>query len=257
MTHFTIVCLINNNSIDEVLNTLTSLKLQSVGNYQLIIKSSQSPGCDLAVVKKFCNANFENWVLVKRADANIYDGLNQAIERALGEYIGVLHVGDRFDEPDVLYRYLRCMYEKPGFDCYYGGIKYIKFRDNQEKVVRLWLDTNSYDARLFKYGWMFPHTSMFVRTQLLAEDKYDISFKISADYQMMLKIFYAKNCTAFNTKIFSTKMIAGGTSYGLKNVRVRMCEDLKALRTVGLGKSTLIMKSIRKTPQFINNFGSL
>ena len=67
--------------------------------------------------------------------------------------------------------------------------------------------------RRINNGWMPPHTSLFFKKNLLKEiGYYDESFKISSDYDFIIRLFKQNNLKIFFLNKFSVKMRSGGIS---------------------------------------------
>ena len=91
-----VVCL---NAGNKLKMTVESILAQTYGDYEIIVKDGMSSdGCldDLPEDKRIR--------VFQEKDRGIYDGMNQAVERAGGEYIYFLNCGDFFYDKDVLRR---------------------------------------------------------------------------------------------------------------------------------------------------------
>ena len=114
---------------------------------------------------------------ISESDNGIYDAMNKGIEHSTGEYIHILN-SDDWLEPGSVQSVLSFM-NKVDADVYYGHV----IRDDghsrtewiPETLERLW-------------WWMpFGHQGVFVkRTEDL---RFDDSYRIAADYKMMLELY--------------------------------------------------------------------
>lgn len=108
---------------------------------------------------------------------------------------------------------------------------------------------------LLRNGWMPPHPTLFIRREIF--DKYGLyntSFKIASDYEMILRLFWKYKITTHYLPITTYLMTIGGASNkNFKNILQKSKEDLSALKLHNIPHPviTLLMKNIRKLPQFL------
>ena len=101
---------------------------------------------------------------------------------------------------------------------------------------------------------MPPHPTVYVRREVYEQvGKYDEWFRISADFDMMLRIFTAGYVSHYIPEVL-VSMETGGASN--KNSRARLSktqEDYIVLKKnhVGAGYLTVACKQIRKVRQFL------
>ena len=101
---------------------------------------------------------------------------------------------------------------------------------------------------------MPPHPTVYVRREVYEQvGPYDEWFRISADYDMMLRIFKSNYTTHYIPSIL-VSMETGGASN--KDTRARLSktqEDYLVLKKnhVGAGLLTVLCKQLRKIKQFI------
>ena len=167
---------------------------------------------------------------------------------ATGDVIGFLHSDDVFASPETI-AHIAAAFEQPDTKLVYGDLEYCK----GDKVVRRW-KSNSYHACALKYGWMPPHPTMYVRHEVYEQvGPYDEWFRISADYDMILRIFTAGYSSHYLPEVLVC-MNTGGASN--KDSRARLSktqEDYIVLKKnhVGAGYLTVLCKQLRKIRQFL------
>ena len=105
-------------------------------------------------------------------------------------------------------------------------------------------------------GWTPPHPTLFLKKEVYAKHGlFDLSYKISADYDFILRIFKDSELKfGYNPKVI-TKMRTGGISNrNLKNIVKKSIEDYRAIRSNNVGNFlTLIRKNTSKLKQFFNS----
>ena len=104
-------------------------------------------------------------------------------------------------------------------------------------------------------GWMPPHPSLFVKRKFLSKDNlFNENYKISADYEYILRLFSQEEFNASYIPMVVTKMRLGGASNAnLSKIILKMKEDYVAIKNNNVGGiKTLILKNLRKTFQFFS-----
>ncbi|TCP39285.1 glycosyltransferase family 2 protein [Rhodovulum marinum] len=184
-------------------------------------------------------------------DAGIYDAINRGIARATGDVIGLMHSDDFFAHDRVLERVAAALAD-PGIDGVYGDLDYVSAADPQ-RVIRHW-KSGGYDRAKLARGWMPPHPTLYLRREVFAAwGAYDTRFRISADYDAMLRWLVRGNIRLAYIPEVLVKMRVGGASNGsLGRILRKSREDLHALRRneVG-GVGALALKNAQKLSQFV------
>lgn len=189
--------------------------------------------------------------LSSEPDKGIYDGLNKGIRRATGDVIGFMHSDDMFASRSALQRVARA-FEDPAVDAVYGDLLYVH-RSDPSRVIRYWKAGGYQRARLL-HGWMPPHPTFYVRRGVYERfGDFDTRFRISADYENMLRILWGGHANAAYIPEVQVRMRAGGVSNrSLLNLVKKSCEDFVALRQNGISPThALMLKNMSKLPQFL------
>ena len=201
-------------------------------NYQLSIINSQSPKV--------------RWI--SEPDGGIYNALNKGIAMATGDVIGFLHSDDVLYSPDSIGQ-IAAAFESSGADVVYGDLEY----RHGDKVVRRWR-SNAFRRGDLKYGWMPPHPTVYVRREVYRQvGPYDEWFRISADYDMVLRIFTAGYKTRYIPQVLVAMETGGASNRDAKARLSKTQEDYIALKKnhVGAGLLTVACKQLRKIRQFL------
>ena len=201
-------------------------------NYQLSIINSQSPKV--------------RWI--SEPDNGIYNALNKGIAMATGDVIGFLHSDDVLYSPDSIGQ-IAAAFESSGADVVYGDLEY----RHGDKVVRRWR-SNAFRRGDLKYGWMPPHPTVYVRREVYRQvGPYDEWFRISADYDMILRIFTAGYKTRYIPQVLVAMETGGASNRDAKARLSKTQEDYFVLKKnhVGAGLLTVACKQLRKIRQFL------
>ncbi|WP_119290377.1 glycosyltransferase family 2 protein [Azohydromonas sediminis] len=189
-------------------------------------------------------------VACSERDRGIYDALNKGIARSTGDVIGFLHADDVFAGPDVL-AWVAEAFADPEVDAVYGDLQYVR-REDPARVVRYWR-SGPFDTGLLERGWMPPHPTLYVRRALYERlGGYDVTYRIAADYEFILRLFRTPGLRAAYIPRVMVKMRTGGASNrSLRNIARKSAEDLRALRKHRIGGvHTLVWKNVSKLRQF-------
>ena len=235
------------NSAKTIQRALDSVQSQTYKDIEHIIVDGASTDGTKELIETYAKAhNNVRWISEK--DKGIYDALNKGIKLATGDIIGFLHSDDVFYSPDSIGQ-IAAAFEDEKVDVVYGDLQYCK----GPKVVRRW-KSNDFNPCALKYGWMPPHPTVYVRREVYQQvGEYDEWFRISADYDMMLRIFTAGYKSQYIPKVLVC-METGGASN--KNTKARLSktqEDYIVLKKnhVGAGYLTVACKQLRKIKQFL------
>ena len=144
-------------------------------------------------------------------------------------------------------------------DVFFSNLFYTKKNDTN-KIIRKWisdipegLQKNKEIKKKINNGWMPPHTTIFFKKSLLEKvGYYDENFKISSDYDFIIRLLRIDNINIYFQNKFTLKMRLGGTSNrGIKNIIFKMKEDYKIMKKNSLNPlSTIFLKNISKIKQF-------
>ncbi len=235
------------NSAKSLPRALESVRSQTYGDIEHIIVDGASTDGTKELIEAYAAAH-KNVHWISEPDKGIYNALNKGIHMATGDVIGFLHSDDKFYSQDTI-AHIAAAFASSKADVVYGDLEYCK----GEKVTRSW-KSNTFNPRSLKYGWMPPHPTMYVRREVYKQvGEYDSWFRISADYDMILRIFTAGYKTHYIPQVL-VSMETGGASN--KNTKARLSktqEDYIVLRknNVGAGYVTVACKQLRKVRQFL------
>jgi glycosyltransferase len=100
---------------------------------------------------------------------------------------------------------------------------------------------------------MPPHPTLYIKREIYEKyGDFDIQFKISADYDTMLRFLGRYKISAAYLPEVMVKMRVGGASNrSVKNIIRKSTEDYQAIKKNKFGSVfTLIFKNLRKIQQF-------
>ena len=239
------------NNKETIEQTITSISSQVYKNFEHIIIDGGSTDGTLEVIKH--NGNLAK--LISEPDHGIYDALNKGINLSSGDVIGILN-GDDFYAHDQVLKMVQDVFENRNVDSCYGDLQYV-WNHNTNKVIRYWKSSN-YRHGKFRYGWMPPHPTFFVKREIYEKyGKFNTNFRIAADYELMLRFLEKYRISTYYIPDVLIKMRVGGMSNrSLRNLFIKSSEDYRAWKINNLsgGVHTILLKNLSKVPQFVNKY---
>ncbi len=244
-----IVTVVYNNA-STIRDAIESVLSQNYPNIQYIVIDGGSTDGTLDILHSYKDRID---ILISEKDRGIYSAMNKGLARCEGEWTAMLNSDDVYADERVISE-VNAYFDKTGADAVYGDLEYVA-ADNLNKIVRTWRSGN-YDREKFKFGWMPPHPSFYLRTKFYKRfGKFNEEMKISADYELMLRMLFKHKLTAVWLPRVLIKMRVGGISNGnLKRRLLANREDKEAWRINHITPFffTLYLKPLRKIGQFFS-----
>lgn len=238
------VCL---NSEATIADTIKSVIEQDYADYEHLVFDGGSTDSTVQIIKTFGRSV----KLIEGSDSGIFDAMNQAIGYALGDIVGIINSDDFYAHTQVLSKVAE-QFELTQSDSVYSDLHYV-YRDNPSKVYRNW-KAGALRHSKFKYGWTIPHPTFFVKKEIY--DRYgmfDSSFKISGDYELILRLLYkCKITTSYLPEVLVKMRNQGNSDGGIRKRVQSLREDYTSWKKNDLKPSllTIALKPLRKLPQF-------
>lgn len=205
------------NSEGTIRDTIESILKQTYSDIEYIIVDGASSDGTLDIVRNYVECFDGRLRYVSEPDKGIYDAMNKGIMMATGDVVGILNSDDTFFDEHVIADIVH-IFKEFDVDCVYGDLVFVK-PDNTNKLIRSWFGSQ-YIKNAFLKGWSPAHPTFYVKRECYNKyGLYDISMKISADFDLMMR-FLAKYeiSNRYMRRIF-IKMRYGGESTGsLKNI---------------------------------------
>ena len=242
-----ITCVLNNSNL--IKKSIKSFQTQTYKHKEHIIIDGGSIDGTLDVIRNFNNRNL---ILSTSSDKGIYDALNKGIDLSSGEIVGILHSDDFYKDNNVL-KIIAETFKKMDADLVYGDLVYVS-KKHPFKVLRYW-KAGKYFEKNLSNGWMPPHPTVFIRKSVFNKiGKYKTNYKISSDYDFLLRALKKKNIKKiYIPKILVNMRIGGTSNNSIKNLFKKSIEDFKIIKQNRIGGFlTLINKNFSKFTQFFN-----
>lgn len=221
------------NSAQTLAMTIESVLRQTYQDIEYIVKDGGSTDKTIDIIKKYEPMFHGRMKWVSAKDKGIYDGMNKGIEMATGNIVGILNSDDFFTDNHVIEKIADAFNEKK-VDAIYGDVHFVK-GSNLKKSIRY------YSSRLFcpfwlRFGFMPAHPSFYVRRDVFSKvGLYKTDYKIGADFEMMVRMFYRHRITYHYLPYDFVTMRTGGVSTrDINSKRILLKEDVRACRENGI-----------------------
>lgn len=235
------------NCEDTLADALKSVANQTWPYVEHIVIDGASTDGSMAIIDRYRSGLAK---VVSEPDGGIYDAMNKGLQLATGDLVGFLNADDVLAHDRVIADIAEKAVHEAA-DVVYGDLVYVS-SGNLGRVVRSWR-SGRFSRRQLSLGWMPPHPTLYVRHTLMRKlGGFDISYKIAADYDLMLRCLREPGVKVSYLPQVLVKMRTGGASNrSIWAIVRKSCEDYSVLskNRVG-GWVTLVCKNIRKLPQF-------
>ncbi|MCA3894931.1 glycosyltransferase family 2 protein [Vibrio vulnificus] len=235
------------NSSQTIVDTVRSLEGQTYSDIEYIIIDGASKDNTLQVIEQNCSRVSK---IISEPDRGIYDALNKGIQAATGDIIGFLHSDDLLAYPQAIADLVNTMQASQS-QAVYADLEYVS-KDDISKTVRLWT-SGEYQKQNLLNGWMPPHPTFYMRRECYeALGVFDLSFRISADYDSLLRYLWLNSVTmSYLPKVLIKMRVGGASNRSLSNIYKKSCEDIRALKNSQVfWPKALLIKNVSKIPQF-------
>ncbi len=160
-------------------NTLNSVINQSYENIEYIVIDGKSTDGTLDIIRKYEN---KIDVLISESDKGIYDAMNKGVHFAKGDYCIFMNSGDVFASNETLAKAFSI--DAVNEDIVYGDT-IADFGSYSSYIKGKTPDHNNMMT--------FCHQSVFVKTNLLKENPFNLHYRICADQDLFARLFLKKS----------------------------------------------------------------
>lgn len=217
------------NSASTLRSTIESVLSQTYQDWEHIIVDGGSDDGTRELVESYADCYAGRLVFLSERDEGMYFAMNKGIRLAGGDVVGILNSDDFYTSADVLQR-IADVFESYRPDAVYGDVHYVD-PANLERRVRYYSSRN---FRLWKMrmGYMPAHPSFYCRKELYDNiGLYDTSFRIAADFELLLRFLYIHGVAArYIPMDFVTMRTHGASTSGFASHRRILADHLHAYR---------------------------
>jgi glycosyltransferase involved in cell wall biosynthesis len=154
--------------------TIQSIQNQTYNNFEVWIIDGNSS----QETQNYLQNLQSPFQFLSEKDFGVYEAMNKGISLSKGQWLYFLGSGDCLKTPLVLEEISKNLQENIGL--VFGNIQYKNSVFNSRFSAILWLKNSLH------------HQAVFFNKSLFENEKYDISYKVLADYDFNLKLFIKK-----------------------------------------------------------------
>ena len=236
------------NNAKTIKDAINSVLNQSYKDVEYIVIDGASTDGTIEILQSYG----DKIKFISEKDNGLYDAMNKGIRMATGDVVGILN-SDDFYASDKILQIVADEFLKSNIDSVYANLEYIDAND-PKRVIRYWR-SKKYQEGLFRSGWHPAHPTFFVKKEIYEKyGVFDLSFKIAADYELMLRFFEkCKITSSYVDEVFVKMRIGGESNRSIKNIIKANMESYKAWKANGLYINPLrfLLKPFSKIIQFI------
>lgn len=167
------------NAGAALLETIQSVAAQSYQNLEYVVVDGASTDQTTDILKEH-SAKISK--VISEPDNGIYDAMNKAMDIATGDYTIYMNAGDVFYSNDTVREVFSN--DVDGFDLVYGARMYCA--PGQAPVYQ---EARALDTALLRMPYC--HQSLFLKTSVLREFRFNLTYRFAADYDQSVRLFVA------------------------------------------------------------------
>lgn len=168
------------NATNTLERTIQSIKEQTYWDIEYIIIDGKSTDTTINIIKQY-EKYVTHWI--SEPDKGVFDAMNKGLSLATGDYVIFMNAGDYFADANTIENVASYIVNNE-VDVYHGDIyRDIKSQDH------IWKSTPFYLNKRKIKGMNICHQAIFTKTSTAQKYYFDTSFKVAADYNMMMQIY--------------------------------------------------------------------
>lgn len=236
------------NSAATIAYAVESFLRQNHPDKELVIVDGASSDDTLAIVRSIGG---DDPIVISEPDRGLYDAMNKGLANYSGDAVGFLNSDDRFKDCEALSHIAEGLEDA---DIVHGNIDFVADHDSH-RLVRRW-QGGAYYKGSFANGWMPPHPTFYARRRVFdAVGRFDLHYRIAADYDLMLRAMELHDFrAAFVDRVLVDMLHGGDSTSGVKAYLKSNYEALhsrrKWLNAPPIDKA-FVAKPLRKLTQFL------
>ncbi|PTB96808.1 glycosyl transferase [Marivirga lumbricoides] len=224
------------NNKETIRRAIESVLSQNYSNIEYLIIDGASTDGTIDIIN-----NYKNKInkFISEKDEGIYDAMNKGIELATGDVVGILNSDDSYIDENSVSEIAKT-FEKYNPDSVFADVIMVKEHD-QKAIVRYY-SAKKFKLWHFRFGHMPGHATFFAKRELFDKlGKYDTKYKISADFDLLLRFLFVNRISyKYIPKVLVRMSLGGVSTQGLSSIKQMNLELKHSLRKNRV-KSNIIM----------------
>lgn len=211
------------NSAATVADTLKSVNLQDYADIEHIIIDGASKDNTVAI----CEAEGQRITkIISEPDRGLYDAYNKGLDHASGDIIGFINSDDFYCSSTVISQVMKA-FEDPLIDACHADLVYVH-PEQTDHIERYW-KSRPITRKALSSGFIPAHPTVFLRRSVYDRvGKFDLTYKLAADYEFLLRTFYTHQVPAAYIPEIWVRMRSGGTTGGSVSSIARQNNEIRA-----------------------------
>jgi glycosyltransferase involved in cell wall biosynthesis len=195
------------NSYRTIAGAINSVLSQSYSNIEYIVIDGDSSDGTKEIIGAYGTRISK---FVSASDKGIYDAINKGIKIATGDIIGLLHSDDFFFDDFVIEKVVNAFTEEET-GALIGDVVFVDTLDTS-RTIR-YFSSKNFNTSKFRFGYMPPHPSFYVRRELYEKlGYYKTDYKIAADFELLLRFLLIRRIRYRYLEMPFVSMRSGGVS---------------------------------------------
>ena len=231
------IIVVSLNPGEKLIETMNSIRMQSFTDYQVVVKDGGSKDGSMDRLRNWLSEASDmdaKVLIVEEKDRSIYDGMNQAAEKAKGEYFYFLNCGDYFAHE----RSLQEMAEGIREHRIKGGESLIFYGDIYDALREQVVPSNPRMDDFACYRNVPCHQACIYHHSLFKERGYKPEYKVRGDYEHFLWSYFCKKASPQYIKVTLARYEGGGFSETKENRR-RSAKEHKEITALYMSRGQL------------------
>ena len=216
------------NRAHVIKDSIEGVLRQSYKDYEYIIVDGASKDNTVEVIKEY-EPKFEGrmrWI--SEPDKGLYDAINKGFKMATGDVVGIINSDDYFHRDDT-FDIIAKAFEDPSVDAMYADERDVD-TDHPEKG-EWFCKSDFFRPWMYRIGMMPAHQTFYAKRELFEKyGYYKTDYKITADFELMLRFFYVNKLKAKYVPEAILTFRTGGVSTQWKNKMLLNKETVRACR---------------------------
>ncbi len=170
------------NAEQTIKRTIESIFEQSYSDYEYVVIDGASKDDTLQIINSYVECFAHKGILmtvISEKDKGIYDAMNKGIDLATGDWIIFMNADDSFYHPDVLKDVFSN--DLRDYDVVYGDC--VRLDGQGEYPMK------SNPPETLPKQMPFMHQAVFARSGLCKKHKFDMNYKLCADYDFFFTLY--------------------------------------------------------------------
>ena len=219
------------NSEETIRDTIESVLSQDYPEIEYVIIDGLSKDNTMNIVSEYNNKISK---IISEPDQGIYDAMNKGIQLSTGDVIGMLNSDDFFEYPSVISDVVNRFKSEPKASLVFSDVVFVE-PSNTQNIMRFY-SSEKFRRWKLRFGWMPPHPATFIKRSAYEQvGDYSIDYKISADYELFVRMLMVHRLAYSRIDKVLVRMRAGGISTaGIKSSLLLNTEIVKACKKNGV-----------------------